>query len=119
MPIDRPHLHVVENFNACERDAELDGLHHGVDGAGKDVVNDGKGMHVHAPNISPGPGNVVANYSVTDWVRTLRHGVKPDGRPAVVMPSEDYNRFTDADLTALVARRVTHFIERGWRGDPQ
>lgn len=76
---------------------------HGVDGAGKDVVNDGKGMLVHAPNITPGPGNVVAKYSVTDWVRTLRHGVKPDGRPAIVMPSEDYARLTDADLGAMVA----------------
>lgn len=76
---------------------------HGVDGAGKDVVNDGKGMHVRAPNITPGPGTVVANYSVTDWVRTLRHGVKPDGRPAIVMPSEDYARLTDADLGAMVA----------------
>ncbi|MGH6639454.1 MAG: c-type cytochrome, partial [Polaromonas sp.] len=35
--------------------------------------------------------------------RTLRHGVKPDGRPLFIMPSEDYNRFTDADLGALVA----------------
>lgn len=76
---------------------------HGVDGAGKDVVNDGKGMLVHAPNITPGPGNVVAKYDVTDWVRTLRHGVKPDGRPAIVMPSEDYARLTDADLGAMVA----------------
>ena len=76
---------------------------HGVDGAGKDVVNDGKGMHVRAPNITPGPGNVVAKYDVTDWVRTLRHGVKPDGRPAIVMPSEDYARLTDADLGAMVA----------------
>jgi mono/diheme cytochrome c family protein len=76
---------------------------HGVDGAGKDVVNDGQGMHVRAPNITPGPGSVVANYSVTDWVRTLRHGVKPDGRPAIVMPSEDYARLTDADLGAMLA----------------
>ncbi|WOB10351.1 cytochrome c [Piscinibacter gummiphilus] len=76
---------------------------HGVDGAGKDVVNDGKGMHVRAPNITPGPGSVVAKYDVTDWVRTLRHGVKPDGRPAIVMPSEDYARLTDADLGAMVA----------------
>lgn len=76
---------------------------HGVDGAGKDVVNDGKGMHVRAPNITPGLGNVVAKYSVTDWVRTLRHGVKPDGRPAIVMPSEDYARLTDADVGALIA----------------
>jgi mono/diheme cytochrome c family protein len=76
---------------------------HGVDGAGKDVVNDGKGMLVHAPNITPGPGSVVARYSVTDWVRALRHGVKPDGRPAIVMPSEDYARLTDQDLGAMVA----------------
>src|SRR4051794_33001087 len=30
---------------------------HGADGAGRDVVNDGKGMLVHAPNITPGPGS--------------------------------------------------------------
>ncbi len=76
---------------------------HGVNGAGKDVVNDGKGMHIRAPNITPGPGNVVAGYSADDWVRTLRHGVKPNGKPAIVMPSEDYARLTDDDLASMVA----------------
>jgi len=76
---------------------------HGVNGAGKDVVNDGKGMWVRAPNITPVPGSAVERYTVADWVRTVRHGVKPDGRPAIVMPSEDYNRLTDADLGALIA----------------
>jgi mono/diheme cytochrome c family protein len=76
---------------------------HAVDGAGKDVVNDGKGMRVRAPNITPAPGSAVERYTVADWVRTVRHGVKPDGRPAIVMPSEDYNRLTDADLGALIA----------------
>jgi mono/diheme cytochrome c family protein len=46
---------------------------------------------------------VVKDYTPVDWVRTLRHGVKPDGRPAIFMPSEDYARFTDDDLAALVA----------------
>ena len=68
----------------------------------QDVVNDGKGFLVHAPNITPGPNNVVARYAPVDWVRTIRHGVKPSGKPLMVMPSEDYNRFTDADLAALV-----------------
>ncbi|MBX3618592.1 MAG: c-type cytochrome [Rhizobacter sp.] len=76
---------------------------HGVNGAGHDVVNDGKGMRVHAPNISPGPGSVTAHYTALDWVRTLRHGVKPNGKPAIVMPSEDYARLTDDDLASLVA----------------
>ncbi|MEP7058771.1 MAG: cytochrome c, partial [Caldimonas sp.] len=75
---------------------------HGVTGAGKDVVNDGKGMLIHAPNITPAPGGVVAAYKPADWVRTIRHGVKPNGEPLIIMPSEDYNRLTDADLGALV-----------------
>lgn len=76
---------------------------HGANGAGREFVNDGKGLRLAGPNISPGPGNVVAKYSPEDWVRTVRHGIKPDGRPVFLMPSEDFNRFTDADLGALVA----------------
>lgn len=76
---------------------------HGANGAGREFINDGKGLRLAGANISPGEGNVVARYTPEDWVRTLRHGVKPDGRPLFLMPSEDYNRFTDADLGALVA----------------
>lgn len=76
---------------------------HGADGAGKAFIDDGGGLFVKAPNISPGPGNVVAGYRPEDWVRIIRHGVKPGGQPAFVMPSEDYNRLSDADLGALVA----------------
>lgn len=74
---------------------------HGANGGGRDFVNDGKGTRISGPNITP--GGVVAGYKPEDWVRSIRHGVKPDGRPAMVMPSEDYNRFTDTDLAALVA----------------
>jgi mono/diheme cytochrome c family protein len=74
---------------------------HGANGAGRTFVNDGKGTHIAGPNITP--SGVVASYKPEDWVRTIRHGVKPDGRPVMVMPSEDYNRFTDEDLAGLVA----------------
>jgi mono/diheme cytochrome c family protein len=76
---------------------------HGADGAGRDVVSDGKGFLVHAPNLTPAPGGVVSAYREVDWVRAIRHGVKPDGRPLLIMPSEEFNRLTDADLAALVA----------------
>jgi len=75
---------------------------HGADGAGKDVINDGKGLRIHAPDITPAAGSPVARYSALDWTRTIRHGVKPDGRPAIVMPSEDYARLTDDDVAAIV-----------------
>jgi mono/diheme cytochrome c family protein len=74
---------------------------HGANGAGRTFVNDGKGTHIAGPNITS--AGVVGNYKPEDWVRIIRHGVKPDGRPALVMPSEDYNRFTNDDLAALVA----------------
>lgn len=76
---------------------------HGVNGAGRVFVNDGKGVLIKAPNITTGTGGVTASYSASDWERTVRHGVKPDGRPVFIMPSEDYNRLTDADVAALVA----------------
>jgi mono/diheme cytochrome c family protein len=76
---------------------------HGDNGAGRAFVDDGKGTKLVGANITRGPGGVVADYKTVDWVRTIRHGVKPDGRPIRVMPSEDYNRFTDADVGAVIA----------------
>ena len=74
---------------------------HGANGGGREFVNDGKGLRIAGANITP--GGVTAGYQPEDWVRAIRHGVRPGGRPLMVMPSEDYNRFTDQDLAALVS----------------
>ena len=76
---------------------------HGESGGGQDVVNDPGGMFIRSPNISPGPGNIVKDYTEADWVRTIRHGVSPKKHPLTLMPSRDYNRMTDVDLASLVA----------------
>jgi mono/diheme cytochrome c family protein len=75
---------------------------HGADGAGRVFVDSGA-LRLKGPAIHSGAGSVAQNYKAEDWDRLLRHGVKPDGTPAMIMPSEDYNRFTDADFVALVA----------------
>lgn len=74
---------------------------HGAQGTGREFVNDGKGTRIVGPNITP--AGVVARYQPEDWNSVIRHGVKPNGRPVLVMPSEDYNRFTNEDLNALVS----------------
>jgi mono/diheme cytochrome c family protein len=76
---------------------------HGENGAGRLFIDAPNGFRVWSPNISPGAGSVVASYKEADWVRAIRHGVRPDKRPLLIMPSEDYNRMTDVDLAALVA----------------
>ena len=78
---------------------------HGAQGTGREFVNDGKGTRIVGPNITP--AGVVARYPPEDWNSVIRHGVKPNGRPVLVMPSEDYNRFTNDDMAALVAYITT------------
>ena len=76
---------------------------HGKDGGGHTMVDDQKsGLFISAPNITRG-GSTAASYSDADWLRLLRHGVKPSGRPALIMPSEDYAQMADEDVAALVS----------------
>ncbi len=75
---------------------------HGATGGGKEVINSGA-MLVVSPNITGGANSATAAYGTTDWVRTLRHGVKPSGRPVMIMPSEDYNRLSDDDVASVIA----------------
>jgi len=75
---------------------------HGANGAGRVFVDNGS-LRIKGPAIHAGPGSVTLQYKAEDWDRVLRHGVKPNGQPAMIMPSEDYNRFTDADFVAVVA----------------
>jgi mono/diheme cytochrome c family protein len=104
-PLKSPAL--VDDAAARERGAYLYASRgcadcHGTDGAGRVFVDNGS-LRIKGPAIHSGPGSVVLQYKAEDWDRALRHGVKPNGQPLMIMPSEDYNRFTDADLAAVVA----------------
>lgn len=56
-----------------------------------------------ATNLTPGLGGVVGDYVVADWVRSVRHGVGPDGKPLLLMPSHELWTLSDDDLGALIA----------------
>jgi cytochrome c553 len=46
---------------------------------------------------------VGASFQSADFVRAVRYGVDPSGRQLWVMPTYDYNRFSDEDLAAVIA----------------
>ena len=53
-----------------------------------------------APNLTRGRGGIGARYTNEDLIRSLLHGVRPDRRSVVFMPSSDF-QFTEADLSGV------------------
>jgi cytochrome c553 len=87
--------YLVENVSQCT-DC------HGPDLGGK-VMEDNFAMgRLYAANLTRGRGGIGARYTDQDFVRTLMHGVRPDGKSVVFMPSADYH-FTERDLASLIA----------------
>lgn len=56
-----------------------------------------------AANLTAGKGGKGATYSDADFVRALRHGVAPDGRPLIVMPAQTLGKLSDRDLAEIIA----------------
>ena len=58
---------------------------------------------VVASNLTAGEGGVGGEYTDRDWVRAIRHGVRPAGTPLLFMPSTEFYLLSDADLGAVIA----------------
>lgn len=57
-------------------------------------------FNLYGSNLTP--GGVGADYSDVDWVRAIRHGIGPDGKPLLFMPSFEYYYLSDQDLASLI-----------------
>ena len=73
---------------------------HGEDFGGKVIVDHPMMGTWVAPNITR--GGVTKNYKPEDWVRIIRHGIKPDGKPAT-MPSVDTAWLSDQEISDIAA----------------
>ncbi len=76
---------------------------HGENGAGRLVFDGGPVGRYVAPNLTTGARGLSDDYSADDWVRAVRHGVNPDGRALIFMPSHEYAGLSDDDLGRIVA----------------
>lgn len=55
-----------------------------------------------ASNLTSGRGGIAKPYTDADWVRAIRHGVKPDARTEIFM-YDYYSTMSDRDLGDLIA----------------
>ncbi|MEO6526193.1 MAG: cytochrome c [Gemmatimonadaceae bacterium] len=76
---------------------------HGERLEGTVMIDDAALGHVTAPNLTRGTGGVGRILTDADYIRAIRHGVGPNGRPLIIMPAQDFIEFTDGDLAAVIA----------------
>lgn len=87
--------HLVESRYSCTEC-------HGQDFGGGVMVDDPLLGRLLGPNITAGRGGKTAQYTPADWDRIVRHGIRPDGKPAA-MPSQDFAGMADRELSDIVA----------------
>ena len=87
--------HLIQSRYACSEC-------HGQNLGGGTMIDAPVMGRIFGPNLTTGRGSRTANYTAADWDRIVRHGVLPDGRPAV-MPSEDFQLMSDQELSDIVA----------------
>ena len=88
--------HLVEAVAVCT-------ICHGDNLGGKLAFEDAFLGRGYTANLTGGRGGVGRYYSNADWVRSIRYGVRPDGRGIIFMPSDYFNQISDADLGAMIA----------------
>jgi mono/diheme cytochrome c family protein len=76
---------------------------HGPTLAGQVVIDNPLLGTISASNLTTGRGGVGGQYTSATWARAIRHGIGPNGRPLLVMPSQEFVGMSDADIGAIIA----------------
>ena len=76
---------------------------HGADLGGNVFLDDPGLGRIVAKNLTKGKGGLPEDYDTRDWVRALKHGIKRDGTPLLIMPSHEFTLLTEKDMAAIIA----------------
>jgi mono/diheme cytochrome c family protein len=76
---------------------------HGDDMGGRVFVDEPPVGRFAGSNLTRGKGSRVANYKDVDWIRAIRFGVDPEGRPLIMMPAGDFHGMSNRDLGRMIA----------------
>lgn len=87
------HLHRIRGCADC----------HGEDAGGGEFVDNAPMGRLWAANLTRGEGGIAGTFTDEDWDQAVRHGVRPDGRPLMFMPAQEFWALSDDDLAALIA----------------
>jgi cytochrome c553 len=101
-----PPLRVDASADALQRGRHLFdtrgcGDCHGPHGAGRVLLDDPALGRIVPPNLTRSLRNPA--YTDDALAAAIRHGIRPDGTPLMIMPSGEFANLDDSDVAALVA----------------
>lgn len=76
---------------------------HGEDLGGKIFIDDPALGLLVAKNLTYGKGGLPSTYDEYDWTLALKHGVRRNMKPLLLMPSHEFTRFSDEDVSAIIS----------------
>jgi cytochrome c553 len=76
---------------------------HGDDLGGKVFIDDPKLAFLVGKNLTKGKGGLPEEHDISDWVLALKHGIRKDGKPLLLMPSHEYTLLSEQDMSAIIA----------------
>ena len=76
---------------------------HGKDLGGLVYLDNPAIGQVITPNLTEGAGGIGGERSDLDLVRAIRHGLDPDGKPLLFMPSTEFYYLSGKDLSVVLA----------------
>lgn len=76
---------------------------HRTDLGGGVVLDEPVVMRLVAPNLTMGEGGRLASHDNASFAAAVRHGIAPDGRPLLFMPSHEFNGMADDQLSVIMA----------------
>jgi mono/diheme cytochrome c family protein len=77
---------------------------HGQDLSGGNLMDDPMMGVLDAPNLTTGEGGIGQEYtSDEDYVRAIRHGIDPEGKPIFMPAVYSTSQLSDQDLGAIIA----------------
>ena len=86
------HLVTISGCISCHEDNLAGGL---ISGMPPDVPS----SVLYARNLHL----LAKSFSDTDFERAIRHGVRPDGKDVILMPSDIYSNFSDDEVASIIA----------------
>jgi cytochrome c553 len=88
--------HLVDSFGLCA------GCH--TENFGGESFNEGMLIGtISTANLTSGKGGIGSVFTDEDWVRAIRHGLNPEGKTLINMPSNAFYHLSDEDLVAIIA----------------